>query len=165
MKQIKVLFILIAMVAFTTSCQKEYEPEMIPGHELAGEWYVTYTIGGVDVYNFGYSTILTSTTAAADGKQIWVTDQGHFWDYKAKVNANAEAQTFGQSDSLDNAEELGYPIKLIVKSGKIFPDGGKSKTGVTVDSISFVIGFGDDAPGTEYVVSGHRRTGFEEDDF
>jgi hypothetical protein len=165
MKQIKLMFILVALVAFASSCQEEYEAEMIPGHELAGEWYVTYTIGGVDVYNFGYSTIMTNNTAAADGKQIWVSDLGHFWDYKAKVNADPANASFGQTDSLDNAEELGYPIKLIVKSGKVFTDGGKSKTGVVTDSISFVIGFGDDAPGTEYTASGHRRTGFVEDDF
>ena len=165
MRQIKLMFVLIALVAFTTSCQKEYEPEMITGHELSGEWYVTYTIGGVDVYGVGYTTLLTNNTAAADGKQIWVSDQGHFWDYKAKVSSNVEGMSFGQSDSLNNADELGYPIKLIIKSGKIFPDGGRSKTGVVVDSISFVVGFGDDAPGTEYTVSGHRRTGFEEDDF
>lgn len=151
----------MAMVAFTSSCQKEYEPEMVPGHELAGEWYVTYTVGGVDIYDFGYSTMMTYNTAAADGQQIWVTDQGHFWDYQAKVNANPEGMTFGQSDSVQNEA---YDIRMIVKNGVVIPDGGKSKTGVVVDSISFVIEFADD-PGTEYVCSGHRRTGFEEDDY
>ncbi len=165
MKQIKLMFILVALVAFASSCQEEYEAEMIPGHELAGEWYVTYTIGGVDVYNFGYSTIMTNNTAAADGKQIWVSDLHHFWDFKAKVNADPANGTFGQSDSLDNAEELNYPIKLVIKSGKVIPEGGKSKTGVVTDSISFIVGFGDDAPGTEYTASGHRRTGFVEDDY
>lgn len=162
MRKIKGLIILVALVAFTSSCQEEYEPVMFPGHELAGEWYVTYTIGGVDVYNFGYSTILTFNTAAADGAEIWVSDEGHFWDYKGKVAGNPSAMSFGQPDSIDNAA---YPVKMIVKSGKIFPDGGMSKTGVTTDSISFVVSFGDDTPGTEYVVSGHRRTGFVEDDY
>lgn len=161
MKQIKFMFILFALVAFTSSCQEEYEPDMVPGHELAGEWYVTYTVGGVDIYNFGYSTMMTYNTAAADGKQIWVTDLGHFWDYEAKVNANPEGGTFGQPDSLQNQA---YDIKMIVKDGKVIPEGGKSKTGVVVDSISFVVEFADD-PGTEYVCSGHRRTGFEEDDY
>jgi hypothetical protein len=162
MKKIKGIIILVALVAFASSCQEEYEPEMFPGHELAGEWYITYTIGGVDVYGFGYSTILTFNTAAADGSEIWVSDEGNFWDYKAKVAANPSGKSFGQSDSLDNTS---YPVKMIIKSGAVFTDGGKSNTGVTTDSISLVVGFGDDTPGTEYVVSGHRRTGFLEDDF
>ena len=79
-----------------------------------------------------------------------------------KVPANTDAESFGTVDSLDNDA---YPVKMIIKSGKIIPDGGKSKTGVVTDSISFVVGFGDDTPGFEYVVSGHRRTGFVEDDY
>lgn len=163
MKKIKGLIILVALVAFASSCQEEYEPVMYAGHELAGEWYVTYTIGGVDVYGVGYSTILTFNTATSDdGSQIWVSDEGHFWDYKAKVAGNPSAASFGQPDSIENTA---YPINMIIKSGQIFPDGGTSKTGVTTDSISFVVSFGDDTPGTEYVVSGHRRTGFVEDDY
>lgn len=162
MRKIKSVFLLLGLVAFMSACQEEYEPEMIPGHELAGEWYVTYTIDGVDVYGVGYSTILTNNTAAADGSEIWVSDEGHFWDYKAKVPANTEGMSFGTVDSLDNTA---YPVKMIVKSGKVFEGGGMSKTGVATDSIYFVVGFGDDAPTTEYVVSGHRRTGFVEDDY
>ena len=161
MKKIKGIIALVVLLAFASSCQEEYEPVMFPAHQLSGEWYVTYTIGGVDVYNWGHTTIMTYNTAN-DEDSIWVTDNDHFWGYRAVVGANPEGMAFGQSDSLDNQA---YPVKMVVKSGQIFPDGGKSKTGVVTDSISFVVGFGDDAPGTEYVVSGHRRTGFVEDDY
>ena len=48
--------------------------------------------------------------------------------------------------------------------GKIIADGGVSKTGVVVDSIYIKATFSDD-PGTEYEITGHRRTGFVEDDY
>ncbi|MFY0644788.1 MAG: hypothetical protein JXR19_10015 [Bacteroidia bacterium] len=161
MKKIKGIVMLIALVAFISSCQEEYEPEMYAGHQIAGEWYVTYNLGGTDV-GHGYSTMLTFNTAANDGAQIWVSDEAHFWDFKAKVAANPEGMSFGQSDSLENQA---YPVNIVIKNGKVITDGGKSKTGVVTDSIYMVVGFGDDTPGTEYVVSGHRRTGFVEDDF
>ena len=91
MNKIKFVMILLGLAAFASSCQEEFEPEIIPGSELAGEWYVTYTVGGDDIYGVGYTTLLTYTTAAADGSQIWVTDHGHFWDFMGKVNANPDA--------------------------------------------------------------------------
>ncbi|MFT4521669.1 MAG: hypothetical protein ACI8ZN_000606 [Bacteroidia bacterium] len=165
---LKTLTLIFAGLVLFSSCEdwKAYEPEQLPGNHMANEWYVTYKVGGVDIYNFGYSTIITSTTAAADGENLIVTDQGHFWDYLVKSPMNADAKTFGISaagDSLTNLVD-GYDIKIRVTNGKVIAGGGTSKTGVKVDSIYMEIEFADD-PGTIYEVGGHGRTGFEEDDY
>ena len=154
------LIILFLCVIAASSCQEEYEVPMVPGNEVAGEWYVTYTVGGVDIYGVGHTSMLTSNTAAGTGDSILVTDVGHFWDFTAKSIASPSSMSFGSADSTMN---MAYPVNMVINSGKIIPDGGKSKTGVTVDSIYFEIGFGDDA--NTFVASGHRRTGFEEDDY
>lgn len=158
------LTVVASMTLASCSGWGDYEPEMIPGNQLAGEWYVTYKVGGVDIYGLGYNTLLTATTAAADGKELLIDDQGHFWTFKVKSPMNVDAQTFGNgNDSLINLIE-GYEIGVWVRSGKVITNGGKSKTGVEVDSIYMEVEFADD-PGTIYEISGHGRTGFEEDDF
>jgi hypothetical protein len=135
--------LLLSAIAFTfTACDDwgEYEPTVLPGSELAGEWYVRYTVDGADIYGLGYHTFLTSTTAAADGKELFLNDQANFWDFQVKAPMNVDSKTFGLAD------------------------GGRSKTGVQVDSIYFEVEFADD-PGTIYEISGHGRTGFGDDDY
>lgn len=58
----------------------------------------------------------------------------------------------------------GYGIKVDVTNGKIFAKGGRSKSGVSVDSIYFKIEFEDD-PGNVYELSGHEWTRFIEDEY
>ncbi len=165
---LKHVIILCLGTFMLTACDDwgEFEPEVIPGSELAGEWYVQYTIGGVDVYGLGHNTFLTSTTSAADGNELLLNDQSNFWDFIVKSPMDVSSKTFGlssASDSLDNLVD-GYPIKIRVVNGEVFPDGGRSKTGVQVDSIYFEVEFADD-PGTIYEISGHERTGFGMDEY
>ena len=139
---------------------------------LAGEWFVTYTLDGADEGG-GYSTIITSNTAANTASEILVTDyvdpndtEGHFWSYKVKANADVNAKTFSASNAVSSAivDDEPYPIKINITNGKVIRNGGFSKTGVVVDSIYFEIEFEDD-PGNTYIASGHKRTGFTEDEF
>jgi len=164
----KPILLLSILAIFATGCDEwgEFEPETIEGHELAGEWYVRYTVGGQDIYNLGYNTLLTSTTAAADGKEILINDLQHFWDFMVKCPMDVGSKTFGLSSDADSLTNLvdGYDIKIRVTNGKVIPDGGQSKTGVQVDSIYFEVEFADD-PGTIYEISGHGRTGFGDDDY
>lgn len=155
---------------------------MVPGHEVAGEWYVQTFLGGTAV--LGHQSILTYNTAAATGDSIWVDDAGHIWPFKGKLAANAGAASFSGMfdneqvdpvyDTLDIIRDASVdPIDSLefvewhtvtISDGKVIPDAGKSKTGVVVDSIYFKAVFSDDAS-SEYEIAGHRRTGFEEDDY
>ncbi len=177
------IILLIAVISMFTACQEEYEPEMIAGHEVAGEWFAQTYYGGSPV--IGHEHILTYNTAAADGKQMWFDDLGHIWPVKAKIDISGSTfagtgdnmevpiysydtldierdPTVDPIDSVDQNFE-GYET-ITIMEGKIIEDAGKSKTGVTVDSIYVRCSFSDD-PGEEYEIKGHRRTGFVEDDY
>jgi len=149
--------------------------------DFAGEWWVTYSVkntdGSLEDVGGGYSKVLTSNTAANTASEIILTDvtgdqtrdHGNFWTYKVKVPSSLPSLSFvaPEAASLATYDFDPYPIKLHVLNGKIIKDGGFSKTKVKVDSIYFEVEFEDDTPafGTTYIVSGHKRTGFYEDEF
>jgi hypothetical protein len=162
---------LVASAFSLSSCERD-EPEMkkTEALPLAGEWFVKYeveTSPGVfeDIYHVGYSTLVTSNTAANTKNEIMVSDEGNFWNYKVKANADADNRTFSANQSVSYALDKGapYDIKVNITDGKVIKDGGRSASGVTTDSIMFNVEFEDD-PGTIYRASGHKRTGFLEDE-
>jgi hypothetical protein len=151
------------------------------GQEIAGEWWVTYSIDGADVGG-GYSEIITSNTAANVNTEMLISDivtataaTGNFWTYKIKAQLDPTDKKFSADEVTSTGAVRGtpYDIKVNIAEGQIFLNEGKSKTGVVTDSIYFKIQFEDDedddgnaAPYLHtFVVSGHKRTGFTEDDF
>lgn len=175
MKKIYRTLIALLVVTGFVACQEQYEPDMVPGHELAGEWWVETLYGGQVV--LGHERVMTYNTAAADGQTIWFDDGEHIWPVKVQLTGNPADLTFtGEGDNIYNIADYDTadlaapydsltPIYYTAKiEGKIITDGGKSKTGVVVDSIWMKASFSDD-PGEEYEFAGHRRTGFEEDDY
>ena len=163
MKGFKILAI-FGFVAALGACQKEYEVETIPGSNMAEEWYVQGYFGTADPANLivPHFKILTSTTAAANGNELWINDRGNFWDFQVKSPANSGSLTFS-GDSLVSVVD-GYGIKVNIMNGKVYPNAGRSQTGRVTDSIYFEAQFEDD-PGNTYVLAGHVRTGFLEDDY
>lgn len=174
------LFLIVTIAVSLVACKDDFDPGSVPGSELAGEWYVQTYVGGSAV--LGHELISTYNTAAADGSQIWLDDQGHIWPVKAKINSDPAGMSFSgmgtnteieifQYDTADMAApydsvtttSLGFET-INVLEGKVISDEGRSKTGVVTDSIYIRAEFSDD-PGTEYEMSGHRRTGFGEDDY
>lgn len=164
-------FILCAGLLF--SCEKD-EPEVqyTATYPVSGEWWVTNkveTSPGVfeDVYSLGHTPLLTSNTAANTANEIWISDEGNFWNYKIKAGVQIDNRTFSVlnavNTTLDNEGEP-YNIKVTITDGKVIEKGGLSRSKVQTDSIYFRATFEDD-PGVIYHVSGHRRTGFLEDEF
>ena len=160
MKKIK-LFVLTSLIVALGACQKDYETPTIPGSDMSEEWWVQFTVGGVDVYNLGHMHFMTYTTAAADGKELYIDDLQNAWQFKAKCPITSLGSRTFAGDSLQNEY---YDVKASVRNGKVFPGAGRSRTGRKTDSIYMEIEFADD-PGTVYEYSGHARTGFLEDDF
>jgi hypothetical protein len=171
-----ILYFVVLSVIIVSCDQEDPNIQSTNAKALAGEWFVTYSIGGSDVGG-GYSTIITSNTAANLATEILISDYvdpnaktGNFWSYKVKAQADPDAKSFTASESVSTAlinNEDPYPIKVNILNGKIIPFGGKSRTGVVVDSIYFEIQFEDDATPFEntFIVSGHKRTGFTADEY
>ena len=157
--------IMIAILGFAvlTACEKEYEAEQIAGNNLSGEWFVQTYLGGTTAADvvLGYQKIVTSNTAAANGSEIWLDDQEHIWPFKVRCSASSGSNSFSATNMPNGYQ--GDTTFVTITEGKIFPNGGKSTSGITVDSIFFKASFSDD-PGNEYIMAGHYRTGFIEDE-
>jgi len=174
----KKLFLYIITLSVIASACEQDDPNIqsTNAKQMAGEWFVTYSLDGADVGG-GHTAMITSNTAANLATEILISDYvdpnaktGNFWSYKIKAQVDPTTKTFTASESTSTAlinNETPYPIKVNVLNGKIIPLGGRSRTGVVVDSIYFEIQFEDDSPayGNTFVVSGHKRTGFDADEY
>ena len=158
MKKIALIFGLAIMVL--SGCKKDLpDPGGTASQKLANEWWTRLTLNGADVYGIGHFALLTYNTAA-NSNEIWIDDYGHSWDFKIKAQANYTDLTFTAAQATD----INHNIKVDVSEGKVLLGVGISKTGNVTDSIYMKIKFSDD-PGKEYVISGHGRTKFAEDEY
>jgi hypothetical protein len=150
------------------SCKKEnLDPGGTGAEQLANEWWVTLTQNGSDIYGLGHFKIATYN-AAAGSDSLWVDDLKHGYGFKTKVAADFGAGTFGRADAtnlyFNPASPASFPATVSLRGGKVLLQGGRSKTGNATDSIFVEVEFSDD-PGTKYVLSGHARTAFAEDEY
>ena len=152
-----------ALIGF--SCQDDLEPGGTKVQDLAGEWWVKYEVetspGAFEDVAGGYYKMMTYNTAA-NTDEIWIDDIAHFWDYKVKAPVTLTSKSF----AVTGAANASYESAVTIENGVVIIGGGTSISGVQTDSIHFVASFDDDSPafGTKYRVSGHRRTGFLEDE-
>jgi hypothetical protein len=169
----KIYFSAIAVTLFAFySCQKKPDIGGTTPQNMANEWWVQFydPTGALATSANYYGHIKTYNTSANDNT-IWIDDfpeesggswTGNIWAFKIKAVADLNNLTFSAKQSVSALD--GYNIKVNVTDGKIFENGGHSKTGVLTDSIYMKIEFEDD-PGTIYSLRGHARTRFAEDDY
>lgn len=158
-KNIKYLLgtLFIMMFVTLTSCD-EVEDSDVGGtkvEEMAGDWYVQLDGTG------SFYHISTYNTAADDGKEMWINDGGHFWEFVAKTPVVLSGMTFGGANLASDYE--GYEITVTITNGKITKGNIITEAGNPTDGISFDIEFSDD-PGSIYQLSGYKRTGFAADE-
>lgn len=158
------------LVLSACDLKEDYEVEKSKVVEAAGQWYVMYNHAtyGEDPFGAGFVLLNTFNTAADNGQEFWMTDDGEFWDYKVKIPVNIQNMTFGSDNNVVNAVK-GYDINVKVMNGKIIKNASVQPSGATTDSIYFEIWFEDleDATGIandKLLVSGFRRSGFLEDE-
>lgn len=165
-----IIIALFAMVVSSCDLKEDYEVEKSKVVEAAGQWFVMYNheTFGEDPFGAGFTALKTFNTSADDGTEIWLTDEGNFWDYKVKIPIDLGSLTFGSEDTVISAV-ADYDIKVIVRNGKIIKNASVQPSGATTDSIYFEIWFEDlqdatEIPNDKLLVSGFRRTGFLEDE-
>lgn len=155
----KIFFpLFVVIVIMSLSCQKTYQTAKTNQTKAANGWWVTFTLGGVDVYGIGTKFLTTYNTSANDDS-IWVDDLANTWDFKCKAKINKDL-TFSTTSSQNEY----YNITVTLANGKILPKAGKSRAGNPTDSIYVEATFSDD-PTNTYVIAGTARTGFIEDDY
>ena len=154
----KKIFILFIIGLLFSSCQEDFPVEYTETYEMAREWFVTNTYGGTNID--AVRKLITYNTTENVNTLLWIDASGlTVSPFKIKCGINYEAKTFTPGTYEDN---LGG-VDVTVVEGNVIPDGGTSKTGIVVDAIHLIITFEGDA--TQYVIDGHQRTGFLEDEY
>ena len=161
--------ILSAMILFATSflscdATNDLEPGGTAVQEMAGDWFVQLladdgTGNLVDIYSIGYFRISTYNTSENISSELFVDDHG-LWPMKSIVNVDIGSKTFS-GNALSN--EYDETITSDIANGFILSDAATTTGGNVSDSIYYKVEFSDD-PGTEYFITGYKRTGFLEDE-
>ena len=166
----KKYFILLSVVLtfFFAGCEKVTEPGGTAVHNMAGDWWVTCEYQKAGVWTdagVGHVLFTTYNTTANKNTEMWVNDNGSFWNFHSIINVDYLAKTFATTDSVSTNSASTPTEKVLITNGKILKNAAKTPSGVSVDSIVFSAAFNDDSGPIVYKISGFRRTGFPEDNF
>lgn len=161
------------------SCEKD-EVGGTATQALAGEWYVT--VDAVDASGntvledpFGVGKVLMNTynTAANTSTEMWLNDNGNFWNFRIKVASDVNNLSFATNGAVTNTalnnDGTVYDCHVTIDGGKVLPKAGLTPHGTPADSIVFYASFDDDQnPATygyaKYKISGIRYSGLTQDD-
>lgn len=160
----------ILILLFTASCKKNL-PTIggTSAQEVANEWWVTLKIGDEDL--LGTHVKLITSNTSGNNNEIWVDDLQNGYVFKSKAVADYNTLTFSATNSAneyfdpkDTINPFPPPQTVTLENGKVLLKAGKSKAGNVTDSIYMEAKFSDD-PTTTYIISGHARTRFIEDEY
>lgn len=170
----KVALFVMATTLFS-SCDK-VEDITIEGtlvESMSGDWYIQRY--KKDSAPSGDYVLISTYNTASNGKEMWIDDGAHDYEYKFKIPVNIDALTFSGTDiesSIDHddkPETPNYDITVTVSNGKVTLNDTETLGGNMVNGISFDITFSDDTPTPAgilpvHTVKGYKRTGFLEDE-
>ncbi len=152
------IYIFVMLGIVLTSCDEKEDYEQINSQvvDAAGEWWIKFSADGAEG---PFVKVLTYNTSADVATEMWISDGGNWKDVLVKCPVDINNLTFSGSN-LDNNNSDDV---ITVSNGQITLNGATSTTGVVTDAISFQIQFSSE-PGVTYQASGHRKTGFLEDE-
>jgi hypothetical protein len=154
--------LLFCLAIANMACQEDPAPGGTVAEKVAGEWYVKFYAddgsGNLELLDAGYYLAMTFNTAA-NNDSIWV-NQLDVLGFQVKAAFKKSDNTF----DVVGGTNLEDDNEVTIADGKVLIGKGRSTSGVKTDSIHFVASFSDDGFVDEYVVAGHRRTGFLEDE-
>jgi hypothetical protein len=166
MKKILIFAAIIGITLVACDKKADFQVEKAVTVEAAGQWWVQYDHAkfGADPFGAGYTKLLTFNTSANNATEMWISDEGSFWDYKLKMNINLDKLNF----TADGTSVSSSGIKVKIMNGGIYPKMVKLPSGTMADSIHFEIWFEDLEGETgiandKLIVHGYRHTGFTED--
>ena len=156
---IKVLFSILIFTSFS-SCDEGGKPDAggTKTEQFAGDWFIDLTDS--DGAAIAAHTLHSTYNTSANNNTMWIDDHTNGYVIKCKITINSDG-TF----SATNSENIIDSGTVTITEGKITKGAGISKAGHVVDKISFRAHFSYDAPGYDILYSGHKRTGFLEDEY
>jgi len=163
----KIIFFLTAAIAALTitSCQEKFTPGSTETKNLSGNWVVSIYAPGEEGYEFYTGCeIITYNTSANLPTEMWLEDDGTFWEFKCKIDCNNSNYTIGK-DKVEY-ENVYYESCVKIWGGKVTEKGAVAPGSESVvDKIEFFAAFDDDSEpyAYPYYFVGYRKTGFPED--
>lgn len=159
----KYIFIFLAALSFTfIGCDVDTDEEAggTAIEKMAGMW--TVLVSEIDPsgnsVDLGYIHLYTYNTAANLPSEMWIDDDGAFFEVKLKVDINYSNRTFTSNGYKQNqmTDDM-----IQISEGKITEGGATTPSGMPADGIEFYVAYeGDDYT---YKASGFRYTGLPGD--
>jgi hypothetical protein len=156
MRNIVIIAMIFGAAVFVSACSKKADVGATTAVKVSNEWWVTLT----DATGSSDPAKIATYNTASNPDSIWIDDLENLWPFKCKVGIDLTNLTF----SVQNAQNQYRNRKVSISNGKILPNAAKSKTGNVTDSIYMEAEFSND-PGTKYIIAGHARTMFSEDEY
>lgn len=175
MKKYFKLMTVSALVLFLVSCKQEYQAPLSNTVDMSGRWWVElyqdYNQDGVvteddliySYHDLGQYGLVTSNIASNSSDTILMYDKlGMFpFTVKFKLPVDLANLTMKPATGLPIIEDGGSSSVSVI-SGKILKGAATTLSGGKTDSIFVELEFSEDE-GNWYIFSGHRDTGFPED--
>lgn len=172
MKKFALLLIAAASLIITSCSKDEGIADNPTTGNLSKQWFVRVqgpaSTSNYSLFSTRTLTVVTSYDALGSPVARTLSDTLVLDDhellnptFRANVRITVANRTFGAGEykNWNNPSD-----SIIVKEGSIIRDGGRSRTGATVDSIYLRYAF-KSAPNTDYMLGGHARTGFVADEY
>lgn len=175
MKSNRLIYAVLVLVGLTAASCKKDHPEVLvsPVYPISGEWYVNVynedgSLARVEVKDKDgkititqYATLSTYNTSDNVNNVVWMK----LWNSTAnygllgKVSCNVPARTIsGDATNIAFTPNKGFKIL----EGKVLLNATKLKGSKTIAD-SIYVKYSTETDGKTYVISGHRRSQFEED--
>lgn len=161
---IKILFGILIFTSFS-SCDEagDLNPGGTTTQDFAGDWFISLKDSdGAAVGGGAYFLHHTYNTSANDNT-MWIDDEKHGYEIKCKITIDLTTGTFSATNADNVIDAAG--TKVTITNGKIEKGAGLSKAGHVVDKITFTAHFSYDPAGYNINYTGHKRTGFKEDEY
>jgi hypothetical protein len=175
------LIIATALALLTGACQEEYKAPTSATVAMSGKWWYELSLDAnqdgifneddgdekfITYADYGAADLLTSNTNANDADSILITDQiapgfGQ-WPFTFHAPVDLASLTLKPATGLYNFANEDAAVTVI--EGKILKNAATTLSGGKADSIYIRLEFADDE-GSHYMFTGHRDTGFPEDQY
>jgi len=152
----------LLLVACDEDGYDDYDPGNTPTESMSGEWWIDISDEATGTLQVQHAL---HRTYDDNNGGLWISDRASAtsftgWYLESVVQPDVKNLTFSGADLPNLADDT----EVTIMEGKIIKNGGHSATGVVVDSIYFKGVFNYD-PETVLIFAGHKRTGFEEDEY
>ncbi len=157
---------MLAFVGLTAASCKKDQPDVVvsPVYPISGEWYVKVYNADGTLARPTFATLSTFNTSENTADVVWMKMLSATVPYAllAKVSCDVNAKTLSATNAVNTV--FTPTKKLTILEGKVLLNATTLKGSKTVAD-SIYVKYTTEQDGKTYVISGHRRSQYEEDQY